>query len=299
MCSYLQNALLEAELLTNDPFSYIDEYFSNLKIEIDLKREIYLKLINENFDRVMKELEEAEAKCKQNYTEIETNLNESVKSSKVKLNNWLRSLRVPDLSKDAEWKQLKQKIEKELDKTNYLIQKYQNELLLNKDYDFRAKPVSEENNFGDLLINDYVFADENRLEGTIRLDIEDFSQFKYSTSYVHSKNWCIIKKIPWKIFSRMYETSNYELKLQLFVQPECEEEFIKSNPVRIKLCFKILNNSQSAYLVQCAEHIFSTNKTGIGLSEFISYKDIMNETNNLYDKQNDSIRLEVEIKILN
>ena len=58
----IEQLIKKSEHVLKDPEFYIKEYFSNLKSEIDLIRENSLKMINDNYFRILSELEEEEKK---------------------------------------------------------------------------------------------------------------------------------------------------------------------------------------------------------------------------------------------
>ena len=63
--------------------------------------------------------------------------------------------------------EFKIEINNEILKRKYLINKYQSQLLLNKSYEFKLKPITDENNFGDLVTKNNKFPKNDRLNGII------------------------------------------------------------------------------------------------------------------------------------
>ena len=52
-CEILQSILDEAKLLSNDPVYFVHEFFSDLKNEIDQKKEEYVEKIEEKYETIM------------------------------------------------------------------------------------------------------------------------------------------------------------------------------------------------------------------------------------------------------
>jgi len=100
-CKILEDLVDQSQTLANDPCFFIDSYFSKLKNSIDLKKEEYLLLIDNSHEKVIKEIEKLEAKCKQEAQMKTLNLNDLIKTSKHKLDKWNADLQVPDFDLDG------------------------------------------------------------------------------------------------------------------------------------------------------------------------------------------------------
>lgn len=295
----------QAEPLTKDPLFYIDDFFNKLRNKINLTREQYIQMIEKNFEKVVNQVISFERECRLNVENKNSVLNKSIRQTKNSLIKWNESLRVPDFTKDNYWNELSLDAEKENEKIKYLIKKLKNDLLLNKHCDFIPKMVLEDNNFGDLNNNVKDIIDENRTEGTIRWTINDFIAFKNAQKIHFSKDWCVIKNIPWRISAKIHETKDFDLYLGVYTKPSCDNELLKSNPANAKVSLKITQQNdkiktKSNSELAC-EKLFEKkfeNNLGLGYPQFILLKEIMKEENGIYNKQNDSITLEANIKIL-
>ncbi len=60
----LKSILDEAKLLSNDPVNFIHEFFSDLKNEIDLKKEESVAKIEDEYEKIINEVLEVEKECK-------------------------------------------------------------------------------------------------------------------------------------------------------------------------------------------------------------------------------------------
>ena len=204
-----------------------------------------------------------------------------------------KSLMTPDFDLDLEWKKIIFRVERETKKLNYLIERYQSDLLLNKSYEFHPNPE----NFGNIEVKNKQILDENRLEGTIRMIIDCFSTFKYEVNKGrYSKDYCIINNISWIIYAKIQEADTDDLSLRFYVSPITLGDI----PVNTKITLKIIPHEAKQTelnLERSSEKKFSYN-LGCGFHKFILLKEILDPENGIYDRTNDSITLEANIKVL-
>lgn len=302
MCTELEEKIKKTILYSRDPSLYIYDYFSKLKAEIDLKREECVKMINDNYDLLIADLEEAEQKCKYNLFNLDKSicdLNKSIESSSKDLSRLVISSNKPTLNDPENWFKLREDIQQNISKSAYMLEKFQSEILLNKKYDFKLKLIPTENSFGELLkVEDY-FPSENKSERTIQFQITEFKSFKQEKSYQYDKDWCIISKMKWTSMVCIKEINDYDLYLGFYVKPDCEKI---DSPIKAKLSFKLVKTNGTYYIPsknnnKTLEHTFN-DSVWRGYDDFCSLKDIFDPKNEVYNKEKDSIKLEIEIKIL-
>jgi hypothetical protein len=288
-CKEIEFLMNEAQLLINDPKYYINEYFNGLRNKIDLTKENYVKMIEDNYDKTISKVNDLEDVCKLNILNKPDEFKEAIKKTDDYLTNWKSDLEIPDFTKDMEWSILRFKAESEVQKLKYMINKFQNDLLLNKEYKFNAKSVSEENNFGDLDIRN-IINNEDRLEGTLRMTITDFSLLKYSQNYQYSSEWCIVNKLPWNMSAKIITSNSFHLGLKVYVKPI----LVLDNFINTDISVKFLNNNnKTSDKINLKQSITKNAK-----SKFFSMKYIMDSKNEIYNEENDSVTLEATIKIV-
>lgn len=288
----LEKLINEADPLTRDHLIYINDFFGELKHKIDLTREHYIKLINANHERIMNQVIECENECKSNAeNKLLSTLNKSLQQTRNNLNQWKQSLKVPDFTKDSEWNTIRLAASKENEKTKNLMTKCRNHLLLNKKYNFIPKSVFNENNFGDLEIEN--LSDEHS-EYLFDIKIKSFISFKDSTKILLQP--FLIKKTLWNVIFRIADSIDIGRGLCLCVKPEDTLD-----PVKFKATFRIIQHKHDSQLkadlkkhfqIQLKENEECNSTNCVPLSE------IMNETNGIYDPLNDLINLRFTFMLL-
>lgn len=176
-CELLNDYIGQSKKLVDDPYCFINSHFSGLKYNINVKKQEYIALIEENHDRLIKEVNKYETKCKNEAQKKILDFNESLQLAKSKLDQWTKELNVPNFTKDKQWKNIIIKSKQESEKIKYLLNNCKNSLLLHKDFKFHSKPVENDNNFGELSIEAKEKIDENRTEAKFQLIVNDFSDF--------------------------------------------------------------------------------------------------------------------------
>lgn len=294
LCKELETHLNEADLLSKDPSFYVFEYYDKLKNEIDLNKERRLKEIEEQHEKLIDHLKSIEIKC-MTLTEKELfKSNESIENTRVKLNDWNERIKS---STDSNWTVLIPEMSCHLRKTKYLVERCKNELKSHKEYEFVPNKTSED--IGQILTKEIDIIDEKRPVGIIRFVIDNFSEFKYSKETIESKEHHVVNKIPWIIEAKMEETENFERYLSVFAR--VDSEFKKVSIRRPNVYIRIIYNSgKSAFKNICSSaYGFDADKNRFGQNKFISLKDILNPTNRIYNKENDSITIEAQIELDN
>ena len=123
----------EAKLLSNDPANYVHEYFSNLKNKIDQTKEDYIQTIEKKYDEVIDEVLGFENECKAMVEKKVDDFAKFINETENKLKKWNESLKLPDFTKDDEWKSIRFDAAKEIQTIEDEMEKCKNDSLLNTD----------------------------------------------------------------------------------------------------------------------------------------------------------------------
>ena len=199
-CELLEASLKEAKLLSNDPANYVHEYFSNLKNKIDQTKEDYIQTIEIKHEEIINQVIGLENECKAMVEKKVDDFAKFINETENKLKKWNESLKLPDFTKDDEWKSIRFDAAKEIQTIEDEMEKCKNDLLLNKDYEFIPIDIVKDNNFGDFYVRKIVEI------GKINMVINDFSSLKSeksdSSTYIES-NETFIKGLPWILITRI------------------------------------------------------------------------------------------------
>lgn len=295
----LNDLFKEAQLLKNDPFFFIDDYFFKLRNKIDISKEEKIRMIVDHHEELINQANELEKECK---SKLNLNADKSLETEQLK--NLAQNLIINDLCEETQffriqkldnnyWNQRIQRQKKEIEKTKYLIKKAKSELMLNKDYSFI------EDSLGTLLITGQEIEDETRLTGTVRFVIDNFSKFKYTKEFCESIQYVVVGNVPWRLKVIIVENEHFELNLNVFIGPDCQNETFESNPIYISAFIRILKHKiQITFKEDKLKYKFEE-KIGYGFEALISLNEILKESNEIYNKEEDSITIECEINILN
>jgi len=288
-CEILNEVLKEVKFLSNYSHNYIYKYFNGLKLEINHTRELYVQLIENKYDFIMKKIIESENDCKTKAKQSENYLKKLIIDIESKLNTWNESLKVPNFSKDNEWKSIRFDVAKEIQRIEDEIEKYQDNILLNKVYEFIPIPIIDENNFGNFNVKNI---DVGKISMVLNLS-------KLNSMLIDSKELCVIKDIPWVIQAQLSTKDKVDY-LGFYVAPKCEEERIKVNPIDTKITFKISQNeARKTKAIKKENHTHKFEKPiGRGYNNFISKDNLLNLSNGFYNKETNSILLEATVKII-
>jgi len=305
-CEILQSILDEAKLLSNDPAYFVHEFFSDLKNEIDQKKEEYVEKIEEKYETIMNQVLELEKECKAKTKKEANDLEKIIQEVDDTLKKWNESLNQLNFSKDDEWKSMRFDAAKQVEKLEDEMEKLKNDLLLNKDYEFIPIDIKDETLFGNFQVSNFEI-------GKINMILNNFSSIKSvictsNGSFVSSSE-SYINNIPWKIKTRLIKKNDKEL-ISFFVKYYSTQGLIST-----KLSLKIKQNEirktgkdfegtfykkfeGTFYTHGNFEGTFYTHGNLVGKRSFCSKEDILDPLNGVYNKKNDSIILEATIRIL-
>jgi hypothetical protein len=306
----LKSILDEAKLLSNDPVNFIHEFFSDLKNEIDLKKEESVAKIEDEYEKIINEVLEVEKECKIKAKNKAIDLEIMVQEIDYTLKKWNESVNQLDFdSKDDEWKSIRFEAAKEIQKLEDEMDKFKDELFLNKKYSFHPRRDSDYF-FG-------YFCAQNYEIGKISLVLNNFSIFDTKMNIKSEKT--IIKDLGLiirssYIFKELFFSVNFDDDddddddddNDNDVDDGDDEDGDYFDPVRcvanVELIIKI--HQREARKTNFVNYYHKSNDILVshgripGGKTFGTKEDIMNPLNGIYNKETDSILLEAKIKIL-
>ncbi len=110
---------------------------------------------------------------------------------------WNESLKLPDFTKDDEWKSMRFDAANEIQMIKDEMEIYMNHLLANKDYQFSPIDIKDDNNFGNFYVRKIV---ETR---KINMVLNNFSSLKSDSLTYNDSNETIINGLPWIIGTKL------------------------------------------------------------------------------------------------
>ncbi len=189
------NSKLESlEVINKDPGYFIDEYFSELINDVDLRRE-ELKLEVDNYcDQIITDLEHSKIQCIENVSKQKVS-SEELSYFKSVSELFKKDFKMLDLD-EQRWKAIEMKSKILINKIDHEIKEMKTYLLMNKLYEFKAPEVLfDPKNVCDLEIRNVDslmnIADEiNDLKTSIKHKIETGRRKKYRLKdYEKLKTW--------------------------------------------------------------------------------------------------------------
>lgn len=281
LCQDYKKLFDEASQLLKDPEYFINNYYTELRNMIDLTKEEKIQMIEEKYSNVIKETYDQEKECRLKIAEIEAD-----KLKEIVNVNFINRAKMRALYNSKELK--------DFEKIRYYFNRYKQDLLLNKEHKFVPSiNIINKNNFGDLISTNVEKIDENRSNGIIKFVLNDFSKFKADRKLCFSTEWCIIKNKSWNIYAGIQETKSYNNGLSFFVGLNVSDPLLDYT-----ITYKVVQSNSTlkskVCLTKTIKHLFSDNNFW-GFPEFILLSDIMDVSNGIYDKENDSITLEAHI----
>lgn len=133
----LKDLVEKIELLERDPLFYIDDYFSKLRNKIDLSKEEKTKIIEEQHEILINQVNESEKECKikLNVQKVSLKKEQNLIAKKMELLQENQLFKIISHANNY-WNDKIEQQEQAIEKTKYLIKRLQDELILKKDYSF-------------------------------------------------------------------------------------------------------------------------------------------------------------------
>ena len=127
---HLKDLVKESESLITDPAFYINDFFTELRKEVDLSKEQLIESIEQQYIQIINEIKEIETKCKQN-KETNEQFEQTISSTKESLNEWTKTLE-SKLNLDNRCADISNKSSESINQLKYEIKECQIALLDNK-----------------------------------------------------------------------------------------------------------------------------------------------------------------------
>jgi hypothetical protein len=161
-CELLECKISEIELHIRDPAYFINDYFSKLIRETDLRREELKNEIDDLFDNLKENITTLENKCYANLSQDSNILKEIcsmeiVNALRSELDKWLDHLSTY-LIDEKRWQEIVNDSEAKISSLDDTIRQYKNHLLLGKNYIFLANDKTKLNSdfIGRFIVEDIV-----------------------------------------------------------------------------------------------------------------------------------------------
>jgi hypothetical protein len=183
--------------LSNDPENFVHEYFSNLKNKIDQTKEEFIQKIEIKHEEIINQVIGLENECKANVKQKVGDLAKLIKETENKLKKWNESLKLPNFTKDDEWKSVRFDAANEIQMIKDEMEIYMNDLLANKDYQFSPIDIKDNNNFRNFYVRKIVKTRK------INMVLNNFSSLKSDSLTYNDSNETIINGLPWIIGTKL------------------------------------------------------------------------------------------------
>jgi hypothetical protein len=259
----------KVEAITNDPKSFIYEYFSNLKRNVNLRREELKFKIDEYSDKLVQSIDDTQLKCTQLSNENKL-MKEQFNESNYKLNKLIKEFDIFEFN-DKKFEELKKKADVLRIKFNNIMADYKITLLNNKKHSFEFKEEIVSDVLGKIIECD----DDSRAEATFQLVVEDFTKFKEMKESRLSGQACIVRNLPWKILAMSKQTNNREFALGFFLQCNAESESTRWSVCAAAELRLLHQTDPEKSFVKKIQHLFYLKENDWGFSPFITMKEIL------------------------
>lgn len=219
LCKDLEQIISKLELLENDPVCFIYDYFGKIKSDLDLSRENKIKMIDDQYSKLLKEIEDAENECKSsaNKFDFSSELKNQIDTATENLSEYLDLSNETKIIDDSEWNYLQFQIEKVILLSEHSLKKFESKFLNNKKYEFKANKSIGDINLGELLKLHDTLPDEDRLNATIKFKLDDIISFRHN-NHKMIKSFDIINNLPWIITATVYTDNEYDNILLIVVE---------------------------------------------------------------------------------
>ena len=275
----------------------IDEYFSKIKNQIDLKKEELLLKITNTADKLIREVDSYQAKCKQNVKKFKCKtMPQSILDIKVSLSEMNEKIKQLVIDEEA-WTSIASRAEEQFDQLETLLNQNTNEMFLGK----VEKLKFEQNilNLDDLFCKDIGF--NTKCTGSFKLKINSISTYKNikERTKVDNKSVHLINNLPFKIEAFFSQNEESQVVLELYLKCLFGSS-IKNWSINIDFTLSVLDvtltNKVKSRTVK--QHCFKQ-PNDWGFKGIASLEYILDTKNNVYNANEDSIVVECSIDKLN
>lgn len=296
----LVEAMENFQVFKNDPKSFIDENYDQLKNEIDLRREEVKVIVNKKIDDYYEDLLKTIDKQKQLKLDEFKYKIELIESNAKDVKN----LKIPEYTE----------IEMKLRLINYYshIIKYVGNLietsasnLTEKNLQFKPCDLS-------LIFNDkWNWKEETKIinvnekcsnvksEATFQLVVSEFSKFIHCKNVTIFSKTCIFYDLEWIIKAELYEHENKATHLGLFLRCDTYVNYKEISPVNAKVDLRLKHKSESKTVFNSSfERLYDHSQFSYGIPKFITIDELIKVDNDYYDSDKDSITIEVFLEII-
>lgn len=282
------------EMINKDPSFYIDESFSELKNQIDVRREeIKLFIINQiddyYEDLLLKIDQQKKLKLKEFSEKVEKIFSNKILMEKFEISNDLDinfQLDLVDQKKDIMVKLIKSTNEVIDDFTAKNLHLNQSKKNLNiADLFGNLGPSNKPNIF---LKNDTI-----NIETTLRLPIRNFSQFKNGKTPEASTKPVKVQNVEWSIHATSFKEYDGQMAFVYSLKSQYLNNLSMNLNAELRLLHLTNSNRNLTSKIDCQP---KPNKNGNNYFKYISMKDIIDSEKGYYNTLDDTITIEAWIK---
>lgn len=190
----LEETIEEFESINNNPSNYVNNYFTKLKNQCEVRREKLKSKIDHHYDKLLHDVEKHKTDCDSAAKHFEYNPRK-LEVGKDSLNKWIKSYDTMKLDNEKmdiiilKSKLLKLKLSKELTNSKQT-------LLCNKSIKIETGEMPDKSAFGILKIENLKKVEDND-NVLFKFTLNNFSNFKNNPKYVSSSNEFAIGNLKW------------------------------------------------------------------------------------------------------
>lgn len=179
----------EADTLRADPEYFIHQYFSDLRNQVDLRREDLKTKIDHCSDEILKNLQEYENECKLAYQKI-NEITGELDESKLLLNGLIEDFDSFDINDRKSKETTGKAMELKPLLTNQIIRLKQH-FLNNREYKFKVTDVNMEKIFGTLVYNTET---QTEFDSKIISGTDQYKALMKVCGFTNKLNWRLVYK---------------------------------------------------------------------------------------------------------
>jgi hypothetical protein len=194
--------------LKDSPEEYVYDYFSNLRNQIDLHRDMSIQSIHKRSDEMIKQLNETEQRCKAN---LKNKLNVPEFETQI-IAQYKDALRNPNLNL-SEVNEMVEKLKSSVLNFQDQLKMFKSNLTMNQIINFVPNYQILFDSFGKLEIK----IEEGLSEASFQFVLNEFSNFKESKESRWSQRTCFVRNAPWVIKAKSIEKDNGDFYLGLYL----------------------------------------------------------------------------------